>query len=64
MRLQHQHLVTRFAQPEDGGGQRLGGADRHQHLGVRVELLAVVAQPGVRDGLPQCRDARVRAGTG
>ena len=46
--------------PEDGGGDRLGGADGDQHLGLRVEVHPVAALALGGDGLPQRRDARPR----
>ena len=51
--LQDDHLVTGVHEGQDRGGDRLGGAGGHQHLGGRVELDAVV--PGLvrGDRVPQ-----------
>ena len=63
-RLDQQHLRAGFDEPEDRRGDGLGGADGHQHLGVRVVLGAEVALALRGDRLAQRRDAQTRAGTG
>ena len=59
-RLDQQHLGAGFHQPEDRGGDGFGGADRHQHLGVRVVLGAEVPLALRGDRLAQRRDAQTR----
>lgn len=57
-RLDDQHLGIGFDQAEQRGGDRLGGADGDQHLGLRVVLDAIPASTLRGDGLAQCRDAQ------
>ena len=56
--LERDHLVAGLQQREHGRRDRLGGAGRHQHLGVRVDLQPVEPLLVGGDGLPQLRDAR------
>ena len=56
-RLEHDDLVARLAQREQRGGDGLGGAGGHEHLGVGVELEAVEAALVLGDRLPQLGDA-------
>ncbi|SKU70835.1 Uncharacterised protein [Mycobacteroides abscessus subsp. abscessus] len=48
--LDQDDLGTGFDEAEQGAGDRFGGADGHQHLGVRVKLLAVAGEPIGGDG--------------
>ncbi|SLH47802.1 Uncharacterised protein [Mycobacteroides abscessus subsp. abscessus] len=58
--LDEHHLLAGFDQPEQGGADRLGRADRHQHLGVGVVLGAVTAGAVGRDRPAQHRHAAAR----
>ena len=55
--LEDDDLIARFAQGEDGGGDALGGAHGHHHLGVgiqgdAVEALLVLGHGGPQPGHP------------
>ena len=55
--LEHDDLVARADQREQRGGDRLGGAGRHQDLGVGVEVQAVEPALVLRHRVPQFGDA-------
>jgi hypothetical protein len=58
--LEADHLVARLAQPQDRGGDRLGGARGDHHLAVRVALQTPEALFVGRDRAAQRRDAGQR----
>ena len=55
--LEQHYLVTGLAQPEEGGGHRLGGARGDGHLAVRAVRGLIAAGPLTADGQPQLGDA-------
>src|ERR1700760_1351364 len=57
VRLESDHLVARFEQGEEGGGDGFRGARGDQHLSVRVVAKAVEPLLMARDGVPELGDA-------
>ena len=52
VRLERDHLVARFEEGEERGGDGFGRAGGDQHLGVRVVVQAVEPLLVARDGVP------------